>query len=575
MMFASKCLTISACTSFTVFSALPALAQIPVTGGRLTGEAAFFRPASGNTVFFDLGPRTLRLETPNGVTVDSRFLPTAGQLEPIGNRLPTTGDRGVLDGLLSGRAFDRSGSPVFFSNVPTQLNFTLNSFVPSTGNLTGSLIQSNSAANSRIFVPVLDVRLDPTVASLFSVREGSLAAGFFDARLPGGTIGLPNTARFGTPLVNEFAVPDVVVTESRPFSFQFAGVGIPDQSSFFDPFFAGGVRFSSANATTNFTIQLDGTPLIITGSGVAGTIIEIQGITPASSARSFALPGTNPFDPRVGYSVLGKGSGTVTNSEPLLFSSGASATTFLFQDNFGNFAQGVSAGVTNFAIAGAAPFTASSFSNLIPTAGVNSVNISSGGIFVAAPVVPPPALVGSTRQNTTPGASGRSSGVVPPTVSPVFATQTIPPAVPANSQNFVITPTAAGPIIGIPDPSMPGVTIVVAAPASVINPPSITSGGAINISAINPAGGQATGLINNLMSPLASDGIINTGTVEQIQAFTARQNSQNASIGGLVNAEIAWNTTMTSIEKDEARIQTEIERRAAEMQAWRALNGLD
>ncbi len=580
----AKLLTVCLLTGSTSLVTLPACAQIAVTGGRLTGDAAFFRPVTGNTVFFDLGTRTLRLDTPNGVTVDSRFLPTSAQLEAIGNRLPATGDRGILDGLLSGRAFDLSGSPVFFSNIATRLNFSINGFAPSLGNLGGTLIESSNS--SKVFVPVFGVQLDPLIAPFFSTTEGVLAVGAFDARLSGGVIALPNTTRFGTPLVSEFAVPDAVTLRQRNFSFQLQGIGIPNSpgtagdplGSFFDPFFAGGIRFSSTNAVTSFTIQLDGTSLNITGSGTFATIIEIQGITPASSARSLLLPGNNPFDPRVGYSVIGNGSGSVTNSDPLRFSSGLSATVFNFQDNFGNFATGVSAGATSFVIAGAAPFTVSSFSNLIPTPAINAVKLDATGIFIAAPVVPPPSLIG-TAQNTTssPVSGGQGNSNIPLAtvldnlILPTVVVSTTPTVM--NQPEFFPGTNIVNPGLILPSSNVAAGFTPTQIPGLDVLP--ITQSGAIDISAINPAAGQATSFINAVMSPLSSGGVINSGSLQEIQAFTQQQNRQNAAIGGLVNADVAWTNTMTDIRKRDARIQTENEERAAINQAWRAENGLN
>lgn len=460
-----------------------ALAQIPVTGGRLTGEAAFFAPNTGNTLFFDLGTRTLRLNTPNGVTVDSRFSITSGGLEPIGNRFPRAGDRGSLTGVLSGRAFDQAGSPVFFSNVPTQLGFTVNQFAPF-GQFVGTLIRPTTPqASANIFLPVTGVVLSPTSRQSFTGSPGLLAVGGFDASLPTGTIGLPNTLRFGTPLVSEFAVPDTVIRGERRLNFSLNGVGIPNPpgtigdplGSFFDPFFAGGVRFSSANATTNFNIQLEGTPLSITGSGNAATLIEIQGINPASSASTFFLPGTNPAAPAVSYSVVGTGSGSVSNSEPLRFSSINSSTRFTFQDAMGNTAQGISLGVTNFAIAGAQPFTVSSFSNLTPSPSINAIAVDNVGRFVPAPVTPPPALFlpgtssplnssssidpqlnysGTTTAQNTP-ASGASENSVPG-----FNTTTLPPITAlalASNPRLAIVPSPQGTtMVMVPNRALPG-----------------------------------------------------------------------------------------------------------------------
>lgn len=444
-----------------VGSISPGVSQIPVTGGRITGQAGFFVPNLGNTRFFDFGTQTLKLETPNGVTVDSRFIPSSASLNPIGNRLPTIGDGGTIQGLLSGRAFDLGGSPFFFSNIATQLNFVTNSFLPVNGALAGSLITSpNSSGGTttpQLFLPVLGVTLDPISALTFAVQPGVLAVGQFDANLPSGIVSLPSTARFGTPLMSEFAIPDVVILNERRFNFRLEGQGIPNvvgtvgdpEGSYFDPFFAGGVRFSSSNAVTNFSLQIDGTNLGISGSGNFGTAILIQGITPASSSSSPILPGN--LTPIVQYSVVGQGSGIAENVDPVRFTSTNSATVFSFRDSSGAFAQGVSAGTTAFVIAGAKPFTVSSFTNLTPTADTSSVDIVNTGAFTPAIVLPPPSLVGSG------GGQPSNGSITPGNQSPVTTVPTQTFVIPQ-----VISTSGSGPFVNsnvpfvtIQNPSLP------------------------------------------------------------------------------------------------------------------------
>ncbi len=442
------------------------VSQIPVTGGRITGQAGFFVPGSGNTRFFDFGTQTLRLDTPNGVTVDSRFIPNSAVLNPIGNRLPTIGDSGTIQGLLSGRAFDLGGSPFFFSNIATQLNFVTNSFVPVNGALAGSLIvspnSSGGVSTPPLFLPVLGVTLDPISSLTFAVQPGVLAVGQFDANLPSGIVSLPSTARFGTPLMSEFAIPDVVILNERRFNFRLEGQGIPNvvgtvgdpEGSYFDPFFAGGVRFSSSNAVTNFSLQIDGTNLAISGSGNFGTAILIQGITPASSFASPILPGN--LTPVVQYSVVGQGSGIAENVDPVRFTSTNSATVFSFRDASGAFAQGVSAGKTEFVIAGAKPFTVSSFTNLTPTADTSSVDIVNTGAFTAAIVLPPPSLLGSGG-GQPPNGSGTSGNPSSGTtnVNPNFVIPQIPQSISTPGSINVPFINNNVPFVTIPNPSLP------------------------------------------------------------------------------------------------------------------------
>ncbi|HEY9600408.1 MAG TPA: hypothetical protein V6C85_02280 [Allocoleopsis sp.] len=406
----------------TLAIAPAALSQIPVTGGRITGDAGFFVPDTGNTVLFDAGTRTLRLETPNGVTVDSRFIPTSSSLAPIGNRLPGLGDTGTLFGLLSGRAFDPIGNPFFFFNVPTNLNFILNSFV-SDSLLRGTLINPISpgaiASTPRVFLPVQGVLLNPFSSGDFSPELGNLYLGSFDANLPSGLINLPPAVRFGTPLVTEFAVPDLVVRSFSPIVFQLAGQGVPNFSSVFDPNLTGALRYDSSSdpfAFVNFNIQIEGTPLAIAGTA-RGTVIEVN--TSAGSAQPRDSFGNFlGFGGTVSFSVTGRGIGTLydlsnTSAAPVglvpnsVGFAGNSSTLFNFRDAFGGSIAG-QGNLTGFNLLGVFPVV-SSFSNLTPPT-FNTVDISNlGSNLAAAPVIPPPnLLVGS---QTLPGdTSGSTTG---------------------------------------------------------------------------------------------------------------------------------------------------------------------
>ncbi|HBY80875.1 MAG TPA: hypothetical protein DEG47_28580, partial [Cyanobacteria bacterium UBA11148] len=118
-----------------------ARAQVEVTGGEVTGDAAFFVPgmtpgmmpgtpnSQGKIELFDVGVRTLRIESPNGVTTRSRFVPTAARFtDTNNNRTPDRGDTFILQGGLSGVGFTQTGRLVTFSGRDTVLNATLDSF---------------------------------------------------------------------------------------------------------------------------------------------------------------------------------------------------------------------------------------------------------------------------------------------------------------------------------------------------------------------------------------------------------------------------------------------------------------
>jgi hypothetical protein len=134
--------------SFAVAIAPAVRAQIPVTGGTISGQAAFFVPTPGgsgtgvgvvptptpvptpaptatpapgeSTVgvqLFDIGISQLRLETPNGNTSTAVFTPTAASFNAGSDNQPNAGDTGTVQGLLSGIAFSSGGgTPIPFSN---------------------------------------------------------------------------------------------------------------------------------------------------------------------------------------------------------------------------------------------------------------------------------------------------------------------------------------------------------------------------------------------------------------------------------------------------------------------------
>ncbi|MEQ8468413.1 MAG: hypothetical protein RIC07_33170, partial [Coleofasciculus sp. E1-EBD-02] len=172
-------------------------AQIEVTGGNVKGEAAFFVPttdANGNVTLFDATVQQLRIESPNGVTTNSQFVPNAASFTDNGDGMPNAGDTGVLQGRLSGIAFTQNGGLVTFSGRDTLLNFTLDSFTESL-NVTGSLISPEMVGDAPpVFLPGLE---DVTVStSGFVAADGELQVGDFEAGLDSGLIDLPPTLEF-------------------------------------------------------------------------------------------------------------------------------------------------------------------------------------------------------------------------------------------------------------------------------------------------------------------------------------------------------------------------------------------
>ncbi|MEB3178420.1 MAG: hypothetical protein VKL59_05170 [Nostocaceae cyanobacterium] len=444
--------------------AKPAVAQIQVTGGRFTGDASFFVPDNGgNTVLFDAATRTLRIETPNGITIDSRFVPATGRLDPIGDRLPTTGDTGNIGGFLSGRGFDPAGNPVPFANIPTSLNFTVTSFTPDLGFLTGTLIDPKVQGTvSPIFLPVVGTTLSPASQANFTASDGKLFVGELDASLPSGVIGLPPSIRFGTPNnVTEFAFPDTTVLTERRTNFRFTGRGTPNEDSTIDRQ-TGDLFFESEDAQTDFTLNIEGTNLTIEGTGFGGARLSIS--------DTFGFLSEDPcgcftgFIGPVNFDISGSGSGSANNFSPLEFRSRNSSTNFDFRDNFGNFITGSNVGSNvSFQVFGEFDFTTSSFTGLTPDPSLNAVDLSNTANFIPAPVIPPPNLVSAgvtvgtpTTDNGVPVDGGTSVGTTGGTITVVTLpiTQTIF-VVPTQTITFIDDRTLIVRISGDTTPPAP------------------------------------------------------------------------------------------------------------------------
>lgn len=86
-------------------------AQIQVTGGNVSSQAAFFVPLPGtngaNVELFDVAIQRLRLETNRGNTSTAIFTPTAACFDAGSDNLPNAGDKGTLQGVLD-RRFESS-----------------------------------------------------------------------------------------------------------------------------------------------------------------------------------------------------------------------------------------------------------------------------------------------------------------------------------------------------------------------------------------------------------------------------------------------------------------------------------
>jgi hypothetical protein len=246
--------------SFAVAVAPAVRAQVQVTGGSFSGQAAFFvptpgtggsvvlptspplggttpggQPAAGSTVgvqLFNVGIKQLRLETSAGNTSTAIFVPTAASFNAGSDNKPTAGDTGTFQGNLSGIAFPiTGGTPVPFSNRQTVLNFSLNSFSPNLGMIDGTLISPQKAGDAAlVFLP----NVEATVASgsSFQATLGDLQLGDFDADLKTGVIDLPS----GLILRDSTAsttLPPIALTQSIKFSFEGENV-TPGQGTNFN-----------------------------------------------------------------------------------------------------------------------------------------------------------------------------------------------------------------------------------------------------------------------------------------------------------------------------------------------------
>ncbi|MEQ8957783.1 MAG: hypothetical protein RLP02_07665, partial [Coleofasciculus sp. C2-GNP5-27] len=157
-------------------------AQIEVTGGEMAGEAAFFVPgtdAAGNVTLFDAAVQRLELETSNGLTTTSVFVPSAATFTDNGDGMPNSGDTGVLQGKLTGLAAI-GGSTFAFSGRDTVLDFTLSSFTQNLG-FDGTLISPDDEGSAPlVFLPVLGASV---TNEGFSAADGELQVGEFEADL--------------------------------------------------------------------------------------------------------------------------------------------------------------------------------------------------------------------------------------------------------------------------------------------------------------------------------------------------------------------------------------------------------
>ncbi len=383
--------------------ATTARADIPITGGRATGDAAFFSPTattggttpSGAPILFDTAIQTLRLVTPNGTTTTSRFIPTASRfVDTNGNNVPDSGDTGRLEGTLSGVAFSSNGNPVFFQGVPTAINFTLNSFSPALIQ-GGTLISPQQAGTAPlIFLPVQNVTLSSASSATFTTNQGLLSVGPFAAALTGDSIKLPSDLQLRSTNTSD----NIVAILGRRIKFDFEGTDVQPVAAKtnFDPS-GGTIAFSGP--TTKFQVQSVGTP----GTRefqIQGDIANLD--LQLSAPFSGTLNGTLSPSAVTSYSVKGEGPGYVAlgNNTVAFAGSARRDTQFQFEQSGGTLA-GQSSGNVQFALrSGSGDFT-----NFSPSVGVNN----NGTDFTST------ASSTSGSSSSTSGSSSSTSSATSPT----------------------------------------------------------------------------------------------------------------------------------------------------------------
>lgn len=277
-------------------------AQISVTGGSMTGQAAFFVPnqiTGGNGIsLYGVSVQRLNLQTDQGHTSRAVFNAVNSSFTDVNaNGLPDRNDTGILQGNLSGVAF-LNGSPVGFTNRPTELEFTLNSF-DSLLNFNGTLASPENF-NSKLFLP------DPLQ---YEGDQGVLQLGNFGANLDGGSIGLPNSYRFsdGTAISNN----NNLQGSALRVRFQFRGTNVtPEEGTQLDPNSPmsgteaeqqeNGIVFIG-EANDKFQVQTvgtRGTPEFKTPANATGTVaIAIGDISQSNLNGEFDL--TQPLNYRI------------------------------------------------------------------------------------------------------------------------------------------------------------------------------------------------------------------------------------------------------------------------------------
>jgi len=294
-------------------------AQIRVTGGQLSGNAAFFVPGQNitsgqptpvDTSLFDLTVQQLRIESENGTTTTSIFVPTGATFDDGGNRSVDPGDTGIIEGLLSGVALTQTGNLLPFSQRETVLSFQVDAFNPAL-NFNGTLLSPSVLGSAPlIFLPGLT---NATVqGNQFIATGGELQVGDLDSSLTDGLINLPSTLTFADS--GSGGNPPPAFSLLQRVNFNFRGANLAAGSYQFDST-GDGIRFvgeanqqfeingqSESGQGPNFTVRGAGGVVDATLTGAVAFVnegqpldrFEIRGTGEISGVlESFGAYGTN------------------------------------------------------------------------------------------------------------------------------------------------------------------------------------------------------------------------------------------------------------------------------------------
>ncbi|NEP14925.1 MAG: hypothetical protein F6K14_33060 [Symploca sp. SIO2C1] len=213
--------------------------SIPVTGGRaIFNNTQIFVPVPNNidprsVVFTGRTPDSIFIRTSQGnIPLNAIFQATTLPiLDTTADGIPSIGDRGGVFGNLTFRGFTAAGEPGLFTNIPTELNFQINSgnfsavaqpftqyqTPPTTFTQVGTISTPTSFTVVTRTIPVVTVQFQPGTnppqslptfpASLFNTDiPGNSYDASFNAQITDGSVSLPTPPGFnptGTPTGNQ------------------------------------------------------------------------------------------------------------------------------------------------------------------------------------------------------------------------------------------------------------------------------------------------------------------------------------------------------------------------------------